>query len=297
MYEFGVRYGATEFFDRVLNEQADDTAMHNPFAARCEVIELLCGTMDTSTQALIDTEAEEQASMGMRTPMPVLVLNISRSAPEGMLNTEVRADRDVTRHCSRYRLRAIVEYTSEKGGHFVTHVRHPCPGSPDKWHVCDDDQVTQCGTDPPKTASRWCTMLWYEQLPEPQGGRICGTPWKQSRCKRDELWPCTLRATGEHRSLRGQAHIIAARAARVAAVDGKTVADAICCLGYALCDLQYDIQCGYLSVHDVVEPQLDALAAVLPRAPTADPTHAPTRPQRISVLAASMRAPGPSVPL
>jgi hypothetical protein len=277
MYEFGVRYGATEFFDRVLNEQADDTAMHNPFAARCEVIELLCGTMDTSTQALIDTEAEEQASMGMRTPMPVLVLNISRSAPEGMLNTEVRADRDVTRHCSRYRLRAIVEYTSEKGGHFVTHVRHPCPGSPDKWHVCDDDQVTQCGTDPPKTASRWCIMLWYEQLPESQGGRIDYTPFEQSRRKRNELGPCTLRATGKPQSLRDQAHNIAPQAARIAAVDGKTVAESNQRLGYTFKDLRCDILCGYLSVH---EPQLSTLAAMLPQAPTVDPSHAPTQQQR-----------------
>jgi hypothetical protein len=150
-YEFGDRYGAIDFFERVLAERAADTTICNPFRARCEVVDLLCGTMDTSAQALIDTE--EQASTGMRAPMSVLVLNISRSTPDGILNTEVRANRDVTRHCSRYKLRAIVEYTHKKGGHFVTHVRHLCAGSPDRWHTCDDETVTQCGTDPPVTAT------------------------------------------------------------------------------------------------------------------------------------------------
>jgi len=64
------------------------------------------------------------------------------------------------------------------------------------------------------------------------------TPSEQSKRKLDELWPCTLQATGEHQSLHGQAHVIAVRAARIDAVDGKTVAEANQCLGYALCDLQ-----------------------------------------------------------
>ena len=60
-----------------------------------------------------------------------------------------------------------------------------------------------------------------------------GTPAEQSKRKIEELWPCTLRATGEHWSLHGQAHVIAARAARIAAADSLAVAEALRCSGYA----------------------------------------------------------------
>ena len=96
-----------------------------------------------------------------------------------------------------------------------------------------------------------------------------GTPAKQSERKIEELWPCTLRATGELWSLHGQAHVIAARAARIAAADCMTVAEALRCPGYALGDLRYDIRCGYLSVH---EPQLGAVAPDPPPQPQSVPT-------------------------
>ena len=259
--------------------------------------------MDTSAQALIDTE--EQASTGMRAPMSVLVLNISRSTPDGILNTEVRANRDVTRHCSRYKLRAIVEYTHKKGGHFVTHVRHLCAGSPDRWHTCDDETVTQCGTDPPVTATRWCTMLWYEQLPM----RLY-TPYEQSRRKVDELRPCTLLATQKQPSPCGQG----GRAAWVAAVAGMTFGEALQHPGSTLADLRRDIQSGYLSVIEppIAPDQRSALARTAPAAlpsPTVQlsaitlphtvavaPVNALTRLSRHGVLAASTSALEPSAP-
>ena len=49
------------------------------------------------------------------------MLKISRASPKGPINTPVRIDPNVGWGGERYRLRAVIEYTSVGGGHFVMH--------------------------------------------------------------------------------------------------------------------------------------------------------------------------------
>ena len=207
------------------------------------------------------------------------------------LKTEVHADREVVWRGGRYQLRAIVEnapmgerltellarsgiqgYLSahprvEFKRHFVTHVRFVCTREPDAWVTCDNEWVENCDSDPPMTATQWCTMLWYHECSVPAApgpdttatrtpllrasGASEDTQTERdyrlmlSKHKPSELNPCTLQAMVKAQHAKDPNIGV-----RVAAADGQTVEDALLSPSYTISDLRYDIRHGYISLHE-----------------------------------------------